>query len=89
MKRRLAERNAFQPVETTLTPDSPFPALVAYDKPTGDSGGPQIDLQKMLQEDAATTGSGAPPDGGMPKTPEQQEQQNDDALMKSLRESTK
>ena len=30
LKRRLAERNAFQPVDTTLTPDSPFPALVEY-----------------------------------------------------------
>jgi integrase len=30
LKRRLAERNAFQPVDTTLTPDSPFPALVDY-----------------------------------------------------------
>jgi hypothetical protein len=26
----LAERNAVQPVDTTLTPDSPFPALVDY-----------------------------------------------------------
>lgn len=23
-------RNAFQPIDTTLTPDSPFPALVDY-----------------------------------------------------------
>lgn len=30
LKRKLAERNAFQPVDTTLTPDSPFTALVAY-----------------------------------------------------------
>ena len=30
LKRRLAERNAFQPVDTTPTPDSPFPALVDY-----------------------------------------------------------
>lgn len=30
LKRRLAERNAFQPVDTTLTPDSPFPVLVDY-----------------------------------------------------------
>lgn len=30
LKRKLAERNAFQPVDTTLTPDSPFGALVVY-----------------------------------------------------------
>ena len=30
LKQKLAERNAFQPVDTTLTPDSPFPALVDY-----------------------------------------------------------
>jgi integrase len=30
LKQKLAERNAAQPVDTTLTPDSPFPALVAY-----------------------------------------------------------
>lgn len=30
LKKRLAQRNAFQPVDTTLTPDSPFPALVDY-----------------------------------------------------------
>jgi hypothetical protein len=30
VKKKLAERNAFQPVDTTLTPDSPFPALVEY-----------------------------------------------------------
>ncbi len=62
-----------------------FPALVAYDKPTGDSGGAQIDIQKMIQEDAATSGGAAPAENATP----QQEQQNDDALMKSLRESTK
>jgi len=30
LKKRLAERNAFQPFDTTLTPDSPFSALVDY-----------------------------------------------------------
>jgi integrase len=30
LKRKLAQRNAFQPVDTTLTPDSPFTALVEY-----------------------------------------------------------
>jgi len=30
LKKKLAERNAFRPVDTTLTPDSPFPALVDY-----------------------------------------------------------
>jgi hypothetical protein len=30
LKKRLTQRNAFHPVDTTLTPDSPFPALVDY-----------------------------------------------------------
>ena len=30
LKKKLAERNAFQPVDTTLTPESPFPALVDH-----------------------------------------------------------
>ncbi len=30
LKKKLTERNALQPVDTTLTPDSPFTALVAY-----------------------------------------------------------
>ena len=30
MKKKLTQRNAFQPIDTTLTPDSPFPALVDY-----------------------------------------------------------
>ena len=30
LKKKLTQRNAFQPVDTTLTPDSPFPALVDY-----------------------------------------------------------
>lgn len=30
LKKKLTQRNAFQPVDTTLTPDSPFPALVEY-----------------------------------------------------------
>lgn len=30
LKMKLTQRNAFQPVDATLTPDSPFPALVAY-----------------------------------------------------------
>lgn len=30
LKKRLTQRNAFQPVDTALTPDSPFPALVDY-----------------------------------------------------------
>lgn len=30
LKKRLTLRNAFQPVDTALTPDSPFPALVDY-----------------------------------------------------------
>jgi hypothetical protein len=28
LKKKLTQRNAFQPIDTTLTPDSPFPALV-------------------------------------------------------------
>ena len=62
-----------------------FPGLVAYDKPTADSGGPQIDIQKMIQEDASKSGGAAPAENATP----QQDQQNDDALMKSLRESAK
>ena len=30
LKKKLTQRDAFQPVDTTLTPDSPFPALVDY-----------------------------------------------------------
>lgn len=30
LKKKLTQRNAFQPVDTTLTPDSPFTALVEY-----------------------------------------------------------
>lgn len=30
LKKRLTQRNAFQPVDTALTPESPFPALVEY-----------------------------------------------------------
>lgn len=30
LKKRLTQRNAFQPVDTALTPDRPFPALVDY-----------------------------------------------------------
>jgi integrase len=30
LKKKLTQRNAFQPIDTSLTPDSPFPALVAY-----------------------------------------------------------
>ena len=30
LKKKLTQRNAFQPIDTTLTPDSPFPALVDY-----------------------------------------------------------
>lgn len=30
LKKKLTQRNAFQPVDTTLTPDSPFTALVDY-----------------------------------------------------------
>jgi tripartite ATP-independent transporter DctM subunit len=56
-----------------------FPALVAYDKPdAGAQSGPQIDIQKMLQEDSQKSeGSSTAP----PPPP-----QDDDALMKSLRE---
>ncbi len=30
LKKKLTQRNAFQPVDTTRTPASPFPALVDY-----------------------------------------------------------
>jgi GntP family gluconate:H+ symporter len=51
-----------------------FPALVSYDKPVAEGSGPQIDIQQMLKDDAKQL-EGAPP------------AQDDDALMKSLRES--
>jgi hypothetical protein len=62
-----------------------FPALVSYDKPdAGAQSGPQIDIQKMLQEDASKSGvSGETP--AAPPTPAQ----DDEALMKSLREAPK
>jgi len=60
-----------------------FPALVAYDKPdAGAQSGPQIDIQKMLQQDSSQSpGNAEPP----PTTPAQ----DDEALMKSLREGPK
>jgi TRAP-type mannitol/chloroaromatic compound transport system permease large subunit len=62
-----------------------FPALVSYDKPdAGAQSGPQIDIQKMLQEDASKSGAG----GGTPATPPTPAQ-DDEALMKSLREVPK
>ena len=55
-----------------------FPGIVAYDKPDASKqSGPQIDIQKMLQDDAqkpATDGSTSPAPS----------QSSDDALMKSL-----
>jgi GntP family gluconate:H+ symporter len=51
-----------------------FPALVSYDKPLAEGSGPQIDIQQMLKDDAKQV-EGAP------------SAQDDDALMKSLRES--
>jgi TRAP-type mannitol/chloroaromatic compound transport system permease large subunit len=64
-----------------------FPNLVTYDKAVAaDSGAPVIDIQKMIQEDASKAGGGgealAP---ASPPTPAQ----DDDALMKSLREAPK
>jgi tripartite ATP-independent transporter DctM subunit len=50
-----------------------FPALVSYDKPPAEGSGPQIDIQQMLKDDAQQSGGAAG--------------QDDDALMKSLRES--
>jgi GntP family gluconate:H+ symporter len=65
-----------------------FPALVSYDKPvSGDGGGPQIDIQQMLQEDASKSGGAFGGDTAAPQ--EQQDQQADDALMKSLGEPPK
>jgi TRAP-type mannitol/chloroaromatic compound transport system permease large subunit len=60
-----------------------FPNLVAYDKAVeADSGAPVIDIQQMLQDDSAKPGGG---------TTEEKptDQQNDDALMKSLQDSAK
>jgi len=60
-----------------------FPALVSYDKPVpaGESGGPVIDIQKMLQEDAQKSGGAEAP----PPPPAQ----DDDALNKALRDAGK
>jgi len=54
-----------------------FPQLVSYDKPVAEGSGPQIDIQQMLKDDSQQGVPGtAPPPG-----------QDDDALMKALRES--
>jgi len=61
-----------------------FPAIVSYDKPdAGAQSGPQIDIQKMLKEDAQKP-SGA---DGMPPPPPAAN--DDEDLMKSLREGAK
>jgi len=65
-----------------------FPALVSYDKPvSGEGGGPQIDIQQMLQEDAAQSGGAFGGDTATPQEPK--DQQDDEALMKSLGEPPK
>jgi len=62
-----------------------FPAIVSYDKPdAGAQSGPQIDIQKMLQEDASKSGTSVEAPTA-PPTPAQ----DDEALMKSLREAPK
>ena len=58
-----------------------FPALVAYDKAESATGGTQVDIQQMLQEDAEKSGGRF---GGESTDQQQQQQQDDDALMKSL-----
>ena len=59
-----------------------FPAIVAYDKPdAGAQSGPQIDIQQMLKDDAKASERRSRHGAG----PAQQE--DDDALMKSLREA--
>ena len=61
-----------------------FPAIVSYDKPSAAStSGPQIDIQKMLQEDSAQT-PGTPDSSTQPP-----DESSDEDLMKSLREGTK
>ncbi len=65
-----------------------FPNLVTYDKAVAaDSGAPIIDIQQMIQEDAAKGGGGdtTAPATDTPPAPAQ----DDEALMKSLRESSK
>jgi len=62
-----------------------IPEIVSYDKPdAGAQSGPQIDIQKMIQEDASKSDTG----GETPATPPTSEQ-DDEALMKSLREGAK
>jgi GntP family gluconate:H+ symporter len=58
-----------------------FPAIVAYDKPEAEGSRPTVDLQQMLKDDAKST------EGGFGATPVPDQQQDDDAIMKSLQQS--
>ncbi len=60
-----------------------FPSLVAYDKPQAAGSGPQIDIQKMLQQDqqqSEPATPGAPADA----QPQSEQQESDADLTKSF-----
>jgi len=57
-----------------------FPAIVAYDKPAAEGSGPAIDIQQMLKDDAKSS------EGGFGTAPAPTQQEDDDSVMKSLRE---
>ena len=57
-----------------------FPAIVAYDKPAAEGSGPTIDIQQMLKDDAKAS------EGGFGTAPAPTQQEDDDSVMKSLRE---
>jgi len=60
-----------------------FPQLVGKDAPNANVGGPEIDIQQMLQQDADKTSEPVrPPSSAADK-------QDDDALTKSIREAGK
>jgi hypothetical protein len=59
-----------------------FPAIVAYDKPEAEGSRPTVDLQQMLKDDAKNSEA-----GGFGVAPPATQQQDDDALMKSLQQS--
>jgi TRAP-type mannitol/chloroaromatic compound transport system permease large subunit len=53
-----------------------FPQLVGHDKPDANAGGPEIDIQQMIQEDANKSAPDVAP-------------QDDDAITKAIRDATK
>jgi TRAP-type mannitol/chloroaromatic compound transport system permease large subunit len=58
-----------------------FPAIVAYDKPEAEGSRPTVDLQEMLKDDAKNSEA-----AGFGVAPPATQEQDDDALMKSLQQ---